>query len=114
MKRGSAHHHIESVRKRKMQQIARDQADARAKLRCQVVARRLQHVLGKIDARDAPARQCFEQIGGKPSGSAARIEHHFIAAQLQSRQNFLAPTDLRPREAVIDRGIPLCETSIVA
>jgi hypothetical protein len=36
----------------------------------------------------------LEQIGRQPSGSAACIENSFISAQLETRENFLAPADL--------------------
>ena len=80
---GRAHDAIKCPLERQVQQIAGQQAHARAKLD-QVLARRAQHVLREINADYAPARQGFEKISGKPAGAAARIENTFIPAQPQS------------------------------
>ncbi len=94
MKRRRAHDSVEHTFKRQMQQIARDQANALSKLR-QMLPRRTQHVLGEIHPNDSPARQGFDKLRGQTASPATAIEHHFIAAQSQARQNFLPPANLR-------------------
>jgi hypothetical protein len=94
MKRRRAHDSVEHTFKRQMQQIARDQANALTKSR-QMPTRGTQHVLGEIHPNDPAARQGFEKLHGQTASPASAIEHHFIAAQSQARQNFLPPADLR-------------------
>jgi hypothetical protein len=69
-------------------------------------ARGSEHVLGEIDADNTAMRQGFEQVGCEASSAAAGIEQRFIAAQRETRENFLAPTDLRAGEAMVDRRVP--------
>ena len=64
MKRRGAHNDVERAPKRQVEEITTDQVQARAELFREVLASGIQHVPGKINADDAPARQGFEQIRG--------------------------------------------------
>ena len=90
-----------------MQQVTGQQVKARADIGREMFSRRMQHVLREIDGDDAPLRQSGEEFGSQPSGAAASVEDEFIPPEVQTREDFLAPTDLRSREAVVDGGIPL-------
>ena len=107
VERGGADDAVEPAFEGQVQEIADYQTKSTPKLRRQMFARGLEHVLGQINADDVAFRQSFQQLGSEPSSSTSGIEHDLVAAQTQARQNFLAPTDLRCGKAVVDGRVPL-------
>jgi hypothetical protein len=107
MKSRGAHNDVERAPEWQMKEIAANQMQPRTELRREVLARGMQHVLGEIDADNAPARQGFEQIRSQSARSTTGIQDDFISTKVQPLQNFLAPTDLRSGQAVVDVGVPL-------
>jgi ABC-2 type transport system permease protein len=107
MERRRAHDNVESVLKRKMQEVTGNQANAHPGVSAQMFPRRAQHILREIHGDDAAARQSIQQFRGQPTGATTRVEDAFVAPQLQPRQHLFSPTDLRGRETMVNAGIPL-------
>lgn len=110
VKRRCAHDAVERALKGQMQKVSGNQPRSHIKLWPEVFAGRSQHILRKINANHAPPGQSLHQFSRHTASAAAGVEHNFIATQSQTRQYFLAPTDLWLGEAVVNRRIPLART----
>ena len=97
---------IEGVGKREIQEIGGNHLGSRAELRLQVFAGRSRHVLRNVERDHPSVGQSLEQIRRQAAGAGTSVENQFVASQLQTGENFLAPTDLWLREAMVFGGVP--------
>ena len=69
-----------------------------------------QHRSGRVEPDDPPRRAVaggLDDFLGQPAGAAAEIEDALAGRRLQARDDALTPVELRLRNPVISRGIPV-------
>jgi hypothetical protein len=66
-----------------------------------------EHVLREIDGNHAAFGQSFQKIGCKATGSTTSVEHSFVSAECETREDAFAPTDLRTGKPMVNGRIPL-------
>jgi hypothetical protein len=89
MEGGGANDNVECAPEGQEKEIAGKEIQAIAKIRRQMLARRLQHILRKVDPDDASAWQGIKQLGSEASSAAAGVENSFISTKLQASRTFL-------------------------
>ena len=106
MERGRAYDSIEHALERQAEEIACNQMKSRVRRCTKMLLCTVQHILRKIDSDYTTSWEPGNQLTGKATCAATRVQHEFIAAKPQACQNFLAPTGLRRRDLMVDSGIP--------
>ena len=100
---------IKCVVKRNLREIGGHKLRSLSELRLQIFASGVAACSAKHQERRPGHRAGRAELGGQTSSAAAGIKQRLIATQLQTRQYFFPPADLRPGKPMVFRRVPLAE-----